>query len=49
LTAKGKAITRINLVFPDRIKELDIRYEYVLEGPFNLLSTTRTYYDYIIG
>ncbi|OKO98596.1 Retrovirus-related Pol polyprotein from transposon TNT 1-94 [Penicillium subrubescens] len=49
LVAKGKAIARINLVFPDRVVNLDVRCEYVPEGPFNLLSTTRTYYEHGMG
>jgi hypothetical protein len=46
LVAKGQAITRINLILEDRITDLDIKCEYVLEGLFNLLSTTRAYYDH---
>ena len=49
LVVKGKAIARINLVFPDRVINLDVRYEYIPEGLFNLLLTTRTYYEHSIG
>lgn len=37
------------LIFPSHIEELDVRCEYVPEGPFNLLSTTRTHYDHAMG
>jgi reverse transcriptase-like protein len=49
LTSKGRAIARINLVFPDRVENLDVKCEFIPEGPFNLLSTTRTYYDHGMG
>jgi hypothetical protein len=46
LVAKGQAIARINLILEDRITDLDMKCEYMPEGPFNLLSTTRAYYDH---
>jgi hypothetical protein len=49
LVAKGQAIARINLILGNRITDLDMRCEYVPEGPFNLLSTTRAYYDHAFG
>ena len=50
LIAKGKAIARINLVFPNnRIIDLNVRCEYVPEGLFNLLLTTKIYYEHGIG
>jgi hypothetical protein len=49
LVAKGQVIARINLILEDRITDLDVKCEYVLEGLFNLLSTIRAYYDYAFG
>jgi hypothetical protein len=49
LVTKGQAIARINLILGNRITDLDIRYEYIPEGPFNLLSTTKAYYDHAFG
>jgi hypothetical protein len=37
------------LILGNRITDLDVRCEYVLEGLFNLLLITRAYYDHAFG
>jgi hypothetical protein len=46
---KDKVIARINLILNNEIKELNVKYEYVPNRPFNLLLITRIYYNYKIG